>query len=288
MIWDMALPPESSFDAMQRAVLQNQRFLNRWPVQMKAASAVQLMKRKREAAPSGSGKPPGKPPDDGNAPKKAKEKEEEESVFEKKVRMIHAIIGMIIARLNGGNQAPPRIPTLSSMASRSLADQLPDAMGPDKRGWQFASVGLLPSVSGGMGTVTFASNDMRDLRVPTANLSGMQKMTSMPGAETRKSIARRVYHTETRQLAEGCRHIAVTGGLNCIFCSLYFLYNNVPFTYHTGAVASWHLPQNLSVAQFFGDAIRDYIQSADFRAVFGVVANAQGLIDILCGATSLW
>src|SRR5580698_5648826 len=134
MIWDMALPPESSFDAMQRAVVQNQRFLKRWPVQMKAASAVQLMKRKREAAPSGSGKPPGKPPDDGNAPKKAKEKEEEESVFEKKVRMIHAIIGMIIARLNGGNQAPPRIPTLSSMASRSLADQLPGAMGPDKRG----------------------------------------------------------------------------------------------------------------------------------------------------------
>jgi hypothetical protein len=80
-------------------------------------------------------------------------------------------------------------------------------------------------------------------------------MTDMPGAEKRKIDRQTRYHTETPQLAEGCHHIAVTGGLNCIFCSLYYLYNHVPCTYHAGAVASWHRP-------------------------------AQGLIDILCGATS--
>ena len=215
--------------------------------------------------------------------------------------MIRTVIGMIIANLNA-NQGP-RFPSLASMASRNLANQLPDAMGPDKRGWQFASVGVFPpaqgyqttqisstaiSVTGGMGTVTFASNDMRDLKSPTDNLSGMSKITDMQGTEQRKKIAKRVYHTETRQLAEGCHHIAVTGAQNCIFCSLYCLYNNVPYTYHTGAVTSWHLPENLSVTQFFGNAIHLYVQSAEFQSVFGPVANAQGLIDILCGETAYW
>ena len=265
---------------------------------------------KKRKATEISGKPGGNGDggdNDGND--REKKKAREMTAAEKRAHVIGHLIRLIYQLLDI-RLALPQVPMLADLASERLADMLPEAMGDtpkDKRAWQFASVGVLPptapalyvngqqgcmTVSGGMGTVTFASNDMRNLKanLVDANTTGnITKMTDAPGAkERRKKIGGKVFHTETRQLFEGCTHISVTGGLNCIFCALYRRYRGLSWEYHRGSIASWYCPQPLTVAQLFGATIALYVSSAEFTAAFGAVATAQGLVDILTSNTRFW
>jgi hypothetical protein len=275
------LPPDKSpsFAAMQRAVAQNQRFLQRtagW-------GSVQRMKRINDGT------------DQNPQPS---QKAVALSPAQRKQAVIDHIIRLIWARLGNNHQQPPK---LSELVSSDLAKRLGDLLGEkNKRGWQFASIGVITAppviastpvgfdVSGGLGTVTYASNNMQSVNWPHP-YGGIVKMTEMNNAKTTTiKPGGRSYHTETRQLHEGCGSISVTGGLNCIFCALYRLHRGQPYQYHTGAIASWHLPEALTITQFFGAAIAAYVQTAAFTNEYGHVGTAQALIDILCNATQFW
>jgi hypothetical protein len=231
------------------------------------------------------------------------------SVAEQKARVIGKLF-RLICNLLDIRLPQPNVPMLADLASKRLAEMLPSAMGDtakDKRAWQFASVGVLPPtapplvtkgvpgcfvVSGGMGTVTFASNDMRDLKavlVDQNTTQSIEKMTEVQNVKvSTKKPGGQVFHTETRQLFEGCKHISVTGGLNCIFCALYRRYKGLSWDYHIGSIASWYCPEPLTVAQFFGPVIDQYVGTDEFVSVFGHVGSAAALIDILTSHTKYW
>jgi hypothetical protein len=212
----------------------------------------------------------------------------------KKHEAVATIISKIIARLDGNRVrvlkenfgGDGRIPPLTTLASEAVTSQLPEMITRGKRSWEFAATGLLDSSNDHDTQIVYVANDFKPAEVSNPGLNHLKDVPDLK--DTRIKPEKRRYHAETRLAAEGCRDITVTGGKNCIFCSLYFLANGLPYDYHTGDVVSWHLPDQLTIAGYFGDDIAQYVTQQTFVSAFGQVTGTQALIDILTSATMFW
>lgn len=217
-----------------------------------------------------------------------------ESYLNDRHKCIATVIRKIIARLDANRDALAqekyggggRVPSLGTLASQAVSGQLPNMFTRSKRAWQFAATGLLHSSEHHDTQIVYVANDVK----PTEHGNpGLEHLATVPDLrESRTKPGGRVYHAETRLAAEGCEHISVTGGENCIFCALFMLAKRIPYTYHIGDVKSWHLPDNLSIAAYFGSDIDTYVAGAEFTASYAAPASAQALIDLLTTSNQYW
>jgi hypothetical protein len=210
-------------------------------------------------------------------------------------RAIATVIRLILARLDhhqrtvasrsyGGSGA---VPTLATLASKAVTSTLPGSLDvAKKRGWQFAATGLLDASADHNTQVVYSSNDMKPMATPNPGLEHLFTVPDLRSGTVKPGG--RVYHAETRLASEGCRHITVTDGRNCIFCALFFLAKQIPYEYHVGDVKSWHLPEPLSMTTYFGAEIDTYVKSEEFTGAYGAIAGPQALIDLLTSSNSYW
>jgi hypothetical protein len=204
------------------------------------------------------------------------------------------VIAKIIARLDASHDAIAqrvyggggRVPTLATLASKTVTSQLPGSLEGSKRSWQFAATGVLDSSPEHDTQAVYATNNLASLKAPVEGLSSLSTIPDR--VEKVIKPGGRVYHAETRLASEGCKHISVTDGRNCLFCSLFFLAKGIPYEYHTGDVKSWHLPEPLSIRDYFGADIEQYIQQPKFTTAWGPIASTQALIDLLTTTNQYW
>lgn len=205
---------------------------------------------------------------------------------------IAAIFRLILERLDARNS---RVLPLRILVTTKISDMIAEQNTDSKRNWQYLSVGTL---SMGPPALVETSNNMQDLergdveeRLGSGGGDGRVRSLQRDGPI---KIRGRQFHAETSLVAHGCENVGVSGGKNCIFCSLYFYIKDRPFSYHTEGIKSWHLPEPKSIAEFFGGPVAGYItQHGDDILAFrncpvATLRNAQDLIDLLCATTVFW
>ena len=224
---------------------------------------------------------------DPSPPKKIK-------VEKKLVNHIQQIIEYIYARLDQGNST---VLPLSILVTTKLSNMIAEGHQKSKRSWQFISVAT-------------KDNDVTELVEASNNMQKFAKETvekqisteTMPGIKIQQQedesphTGGRQFHAETNLVFHGCKTVGVSGGKNCIFCSLYFRMKGRPYSYHTGQIKSWFLPEPATIKDFFGDDVDSYV-TENKGAILNLqncpksvttLNNAQSLIDLLTNTTQFW
>ena len=246
----------------------------RKPLGRPAAGVVQAMKTQKQA------------PEDPTVKKKAK--------VEKLVNHIQQIIEYIYARLDKKNQ---RVLPLSVLVTTKLSNMIAEEHRSTKRNWQFISVA---TKSNDVTELVEASNNMQQFNKQSVetqiSTNTMPDITIEQQEDDHFRTGGRQFHAETNLVFHGCQTVGVSGGKNCIFCSLYFRMKGRPYSYHTGAIKSWFLPEPATIKEFFGKDVDNYI-TANKDAILKfqncpqsvkTLDTAQNLIDLLTNTTSFW
>lgn len=240
-----------------------------------ASSVVQAMKTQKKA------------PEDPSPKKKPK--------VEKLLNHIQHIIALIHNHLDTQNQ---KVLPLSVLVTTKLANMIAEQHQSTKRNWQYISVATKNDDA--PPELVEASNNMQQFDKGTVetNISTdrMPDITIEQQDDDRPRTGGRQFHAETNLVFHGCKTVGVSGGKNCIFCSLYFKMKGRPYSYHTGVIKSWFLPEAATIKNFFGDEVDSYItenKSAilNFRncpQTVRTLNTAQNLIDLLCNTTQFW
>ena len=224
-------------------------------------------------------------------PRKLDKKQEVATPFERKARYIERIMACIVARLDVACR------TMEGRDPRSTAvlKEVEKGLGPEnKRAWQYVSSGSHQT----WGDV-YASNNLASVgfqtvgSAPISNLKGhitggINNNNNVTDPGTVK-VGPRQFHAESRLLAHGCSHVLVSGGLNCIFCSLYFLMHGEEIYPHFEGIKSWHVPSDVTtIVAFFGQDVVDIVAEREFQELFGAIGTVQDLVDLLCEWSSYW
>lgn len=238
------------------------------------SGVVQAMKTQKQAPENPSGK------------KKAK--------VEKLQNHIQQIIEYIYARLDKRNQT---VLPLSVLVTTKMANMIADQHKSSKRSWQFISVA---TKSNDVTELVEASNNMQQFNKQTVETSistnAMPDITIEQQDNDHLRTGGRQFHAETNLVFHGCQTVGVSGGKNCIFCSLYFRMKGRPYSYHTGAIKSWFLPEAATIKEFFGKEVDNYVttnkdailQFQNCPQSVKSLDTAQNLIDLLTNTTSFW
>ena len=239
-----------------------------------ASGVVQAMKTQKQA------------PEDPTPKKKVK--------VEKLQNHIQQIIELIYARLDKKNQT---VLPLSVLVTTKLSNMIAEEHQSTKRNWQFIAVA---TKSDEVTELVEASNNMQRFNKQTVETEiSTNKRPDIKIEQQDKSqlhTGGRQFHAETNLVFHGCKTVGVSGGKNCIFCSLYFRMKDRPYSYHTGAIKSWFLPEAATIKEFFGKDVDNYI-TANKDAILKyqncpqsvkTLDTAQNLIDLLTNTTSFW
>jgi hypothetical protein len=246
----------------------------RKPLGRPASGVVQAMKTHKQA------------PEDPTPKKKVK--------VEKLENHIRQIIELIYNRLDTENQ---RVLPLSVLVTTKLSNMIAEEHQSTKRNWQFISVA---TKSADVTELVEASNNMQPFNKQTVETA--ISTNTMPGIKIEQQdkdhfrTGGRQFHAETNLVFHGCKTVGVSGGKNCIFCSLYFHMKGRPYSYHTGAIKSWFLPENATIKDFFGEAVDNYVTKNKSKILsyqncpssVKSLDTAQNLIDLLTNTTSFW
>jgi len=239
-----------------------------------ASSVVQTMKTQKQA------------PENPSVLKKPK--------VEKLVNHIQQIIEYIYARLDKKNQT---VLPLSVLVTTKLSNMIAEEHKSSKRSWQFISVA---TKSNDVTELVEASNNRQKFNKQTVetkiSTNTMPDITIEQQEDDELHTGGRQFHAETNLVFHGCHTVGVSGGKNCIFCSLYFRMKGRPYSYHTGAIKSWFLPEAATIKEFFGKDVDNYI-TANKDAILKfqncpqsvkTLDTAQNLIDLLTNTTQFW
>ncbi len=207
---------------------------------------------------------------------------------------IRQIIEFIYIRLDKKNQT---VLPLSVLVTTKLSNMIAEQHQSSKRSWQFISVA---TKSNDVTELVEASNNMQ--RFNKQSVETQISTNAMPDIKIEQQeddnlrTGGRQFHAETNLVFHGCQTVGVSGGKNCIFCSLYFRMKGRPYSYHMGAIKSWFLPEAATIKEFFGKDVDNYI-TANKDAILQfqncpqsvkTLDTAQNLIDLLTNTTSFW
>ena len=246
----------------------------RQPLARPASGVVQAMKTTKKA------------PENPSPTKKVK--------AEKLVNHIQQITEYIFNRLDQNNAT---VLPLSVLVTTKLSNMIAAQHQGSKRNWQFISVGTKDT---DVTELVEASNNMQQFNKTSVEQSIstaiMPDITIEQQDDERPNTGERQFHAETNLVFHGCKTVGVSGGKNCIFCSLYFQMKGRPYSYHTGVIKSWYLPEPATIRQFFGGDIDNYIKENKTAILSfqncptSVLDNndAQTLIDLLTNTTQFW